>query len=201
MIKAAVFDFDGVVYIEGELFSIRFSRDYGIPLEKIAPFFENEFQKCLLGQADLKEELKKYLPKWGWKQNVNSFLDYWFDRGGQNQDVAGLVRDMRKSGIKCILCTNNEKYRVSWLRKKLRLDDAFDEILASYKIGAKKPDIEVFEKVIEVTGLMPEEIMFCDDDKEHIAAAKKYGMTAVMFKGAEHLKKELHERGILKAPN
>jgi len=38
--------------------------------------FKNEFQPCLVGEADLKEQINPYLEKWGWKKSVDDFLEH-----------------------------------------------------------------------------------------------------------------------------
>ena len=65
MIKAIIFDFDGMFADEGGQFSEKFSQKYGIPMEKVITFFKAEFGDCLIGKADLKKEFLKYLGKWG----------------------------------------------------------------------------------------------------------------------------------------
>ena len=67
MIKAVVFDFDGMFADEGGQFSEKFVKKYGIPMEKVIEFFKGEFGDCLIGKADLKEEFSKYLEKWGYR--------------------------------------------------------------------------------------------------------------------------------------
>lgn len=59
-IKAVLFDIDGVI-LEKNPFSKRLSQKFNVPMEKISPFFQQEFKLCSVGRADLKEEVKKYL--------------------------------------------------------------------------------------------------------------------------------------------
>ncbi len=78
MIKIVVFDVDGIVIRREMYFSQRFSREFGVPIEEILPFFENEFQLCLTGKADLKKEISKYFGRWGWKKSIDELFSYWF---------------------------------------------------------------------------------------------------------------------------
>jgi len=61
MIKAILFDGDGVTLVKQGYFSDKYAMEHGVPVEKIMPFFRNEFKTCQLGKADMKEELVKYL--------------------------------------------------------------------------------------------------------------------------------------------
>ncbi len=196
MIKAIVFDMDGVVYLEGELFSKRLSRDYGIPYGLILDFFENDFQKCLEGKADLKEELKKRLDKWKWNKGIEELLHYWFDNGNINKDMIKLVEELKSKGIVCILCTNNEQYRILHLSKRFSFSDIFDYMVTSYEAGAKKPDKRIFDKIVEKTKLKPSDMVFCDDEKNHVETAIKYGMKGIVFRNLRQLKEELTQSGL-----
>ncbi|MFH2021790.1 MAG: hypothetical protein ABIJ33_00705, partial [Patescibacteria group bacterium] len=68
MTKAIIFDTDGMVVITN-MFSVKFCEEYQVSYEVVLPFFKNEFQPCLIGEADLKEQIKPYLEKWGWKKS------------------------------------------------------------------------------------------------------------------------------------
>jgi putative hydrolase of the HAD superfamily len=77
MIQLVILDADGVL-IHAERFSKQLERDYRITTQITEPFFSGPFKECLIGKADLKEELGPYLKKWGWQKSVEEFLDYWF---------------------------------------------------------------------------------------------------------------------------
>jgi FMN phosphatase YigB (HAD superfamily) len=48
-----------------------------------------------------------------------------------------------------------------------------------------KPDAEIFELLIEQTGLEPARALFIDDSADNIAAAKRIGFDTVLFKTDE----------------
>ena len=56
-IKVIIFDADGMV-IKAEMFSDKLSREYNISLGEILPFFENEFQLCMIVKQMLKKSSK-----------------------------------------------------------------------------------------------------------------------------------------------
>ena len=47
-------------------------------MDKVLPFFKNEFQDCMLGDSDLREVLPDYLNSWNWEKSLDDFLEYWF---------------------------------------------------------------------------------------------------------------------------
>jgi len=56
--------------------------------------------------------------------------------------------------------------------------EIFDLVFYSHEIGARKPDPEAWLKVIERTGLIPEETLYVDDNSDNIETARKLGFHA-----------------------
>ena len=48
----------------------------------------------------------------------------------------------------------------------------------SHEVGMRKPNVEIFEHVIEENGLVRSETLFIDDTPQHIEGAKKAGLHA-----------------------
>jgi putative hydrolase of the HAD superfamily len=183
VIKTIIFDTDGMV-IRGEMyFSERLSKNFGIPPEKVIPFFKNEFQLCLTNKADLKEELKKYLPQWKWGKSVDVLLEYWFkNETAIDKQVIESIMDLRNKGIKCYLGTNNEKYRMQYLINKLGLGNFFDGIFSSAHIGYLKPQQEFWQSIYEQLGKPnKEEILVWDNDEKNITSAENFGFQAKLY--------------------
>lgn len=56
------------------------------------------------------------------------------------------------------------------------LDPLFDKVYLSYEIGLRKPEPEIFQKVLNDNNLKAEETLFIDDREEHTIAAEKLGI-------------------------
>lgn len=192
MIKAIIFDSDGMTNC-AEKFSVRFSRDFDIPYDRILPFFLNEFKGCLIGKSDLKEVIKPYLEKWGWRGTVDDLLDYWF-AGEVNVDtrVMDAIGKLKQRGIKCYLATNQEKYRTDFMIEQMNYKTIFDGIFSSAEIGRKKPQTEFFQAVLEKIGNPPkDEVMFWDDDQENVDGAKDFGFQSCLYANFDEFKKTI----------
>lgn len=57
----------------------------------------------------------------------------------------------------------------------------FHAIYYSHHVGMRKPDTEIFKKVLNDQKLEAAEVMFVDDTEENIRAAEKLGMNALLF--------------------
>jgi hypothetical protein len=77
MFKVILFDADGMI-ISSPRFSEQLEKQYGIPWNRMEPFFKGPFQACKIGNADLKEELAKAIQDWGWQGSVDELVDFWF---------------------------------------------------------------------------------------------------------------------------
>jgi len=193
MIKAIIFDADGMVVIT-EMFSVKYCEEYKVPYETILPFFKNEFQPCLVGQADLKEQIKPYLEKWGWTKSVDDFLNYWFKAEHHvDQRVIETISKLRKSEIRCYLATNQELYRTQYLRNQMGFDTVFDKVFSSAEIGYKKPQHEYFEVIVEDLGLSRDEVQFWDDQEKNVQLATEFGFDARLYTRFDEFEKVVGE--------
>lgn len=191
MNKIIFFDADGVLIVQREkFFSQRFSEDYGVPVELIMPLFKNEFYKCVLGEMDLKEVLKSYIDKWGWKSSIDELLKYWWK--GENKPnipVLGVVDQLRTRGVKCYLTTDQEKYRANYIMKDMGLEKHLDGAFFSCNLGVSKSKREYWEKVLQALNIKNlNEVQYWDDEQENINVAKETGIDAHLYKDIDDLK-------------
>lgn len=193
MIKALLLDADGVTLKKLGYFSERIAKENNVPIEKIAPFYKNEFRLCQIGKADLKEELNKYLPDWKWDKGADAFIEYWFTTDAvSDEEVIAEMKKLKDRGINCFLATDQEKYRAQYLTNRLNFKDRFDGLFFSCDLGFKKSEQAFFEKVVERLGLDPGEIMYWDDDPENVDVAKAFGIDARLFTNLQEFKDMIH---------
>jgi putative hydrolase of the HAD superfamily len=193
-IKAVVFDADGVVINSPDYFSVQYQKKFGVSNDVMLPFFKGKFQDCLVGKADLKEELMPLLADWCWPGTVDELLRYWFKAEHYiDKRMVKEIETLRKRGIKCYLGTKQEKYRTEYIRKDMGFDKIFDKIYSSAEIGHKKPDKQFFEFIIsdlkKNEGILPEEIMFWDDEEINIISARDLGWQGFLYNNFEDFQK------------
>jgi len=181
--KYAIIDCDGPIILREKYFSQRYSEEFGVPLEELLKFFKHEFLECEVGKADLKQELLKYLPAWKWTKSVEELLSYWFVKESSlNREVLSMIRDLRKAGIYCILSTNQEKYRMSYLWDTLDLKYIFDAKLSSVDAGAMKPSFEYWQAAVEKFGITEKaSAVVWDDEATNVRKALDFGFKAFVY--------------------
>lgn len=195
MIKVIIFDADGVMIHNPMKFSENLAKQYGISLERTKPFFNGPFQDCLVGDKDLKESISPFLEGWGWDQGVDKFLDFWFEsEHNVNQELVNYIQELRGSGVKCLLATNNEKHRFNYILDKMGFASCFDGTYTSAHLGYKKPDHEFFNKILKELGdIQKNEVLFVDDDEENIKSGLSFGFNVELYSDIENLKTKVSD--------
>ena len=193
MIKTILFDVDGVLI--GRSFSRDLARDYSLTIDTSAPLFRSTFRACLVGKADLKQELGHYLPQWGWKRSVDEFLSDWFRCEDQvDKSLISRIQQFRQRGIPCYLATNQEKYRTEYILNHLRFAEQFDGTFSSAYVGYVKHESAFFEYVLRVLkDVKAEEILFWDDTVENVVMARQVGLYAEVYTTLEDFEKKVEE--------
>jgi len=197
MLKAILYDADGMVINKPKRFSEFYSEQFNVPLEKLLPFFQKELDQIQAGKADLKEKLQPYLADWNWHGSIDELLDYWFKvENYTDQRLVESIEMLRQKGIKCYLTTNQEKYRTHYLKNVMGMDKIFDEILSSSRLGVLKPEQEYWEKVLSEIKVNKNEVLVWDDEQETVDSAKKLGFNAEFYINFEDYKKKMAAYGL-----
>lgn len=194
---AVLFDADGMTLLP-KRFSEQLEQDYGILWAVMKPFFQGAFGECKLGKADVKEELAKVVEAWGWKGSVEELVAYWLPIGSApNPEVVAIAKELRAQGTACFLATNQERYRATYLREVVGLQELFDDLLVSCELGFVKSDVRYFEAAHErmrlVTGsaLAKETVLFVDHEQANLDAARAYGFATYLYHDEASFKEEV----------
>ncbi|MCH7762317.1 MAG: HAD family phosphatase [Candidatus Marinimicrobia bacterium] len=67
----------------------------------------------------------------------------------------------------------------------------------SFDLGCRKPEKEIFLKVLDITGANPEESLFIDDVEANVKQAQKLGFKTILYSSYEETKLLLHSMGII----
>lgn len=76
-------------------------------------------------------------------------------------------------------CEHAFRYRA------FRAEDFFEKIFLSYEMKLSKPDVVIYRKVLDETGINPEETLFIDDSAANCRAAETLGISTYTPKAGE----------------
>lgn len=192
-IQTFLVDLDGVIVNRADFFSNRAKALYpdanhGAIMEF---FVGGEYKQTALGKKDLVTTLEEVLPSWDVDASAQEVLDTWFS--GENtidEAVLNRIKEIRASGIKCVIATDHSAYRKNDVWENLGMKNHFDDIIASSDMGATKEDVEFYQYAMEKLGIIElSTVLFTDDDPENTKVAESLGINTITFTDVESLDK------------
>jgi putative hydrolase of the HAD superfamily len=126
------------------------------------------------------------------ESEFNSLWNYTFR---ENTEMAELLQKL-KSQRPLYLLSNTNECHWQYLEENYKVSRHFDELVLSYKIGHVKPQREIYEHVLNVSGLAANQCLFIDDLPQNVAAGSDIGMHTIHFQGSVDLKNKLQEIGL-----
>jgi putative hydrolase of the HAD superfamily len=173
----ALFDADGVLQrAKPGCFDVlsSLSGGHGDPLGEI---FAAE-RPAALGQTDFVEALTRVLQGWGVQDQLDVALQAWCEIEPDG-NVLQLVDQLRESGVRCFVASNQHRYRADFMSRHLGYAEHFDGELYSYNLGAAKPDTAFFAHALRRAKADPATTIFIDDSLANIEAATALGISTV----------------------
>ncbi len=140
-------------------------------------------EKGQLDMASYFERLSEKAPKMlGKPIDMESYGRFWRSTApGVHWMTVHKMRDLKASGYRIGLLTNNVKeFGENW-RAMFPIDELCDDVVDSSHVGMRKPEAAIYELTCERLAIIPNEAIFVDDNADNIAAARAYGMEVVHF--------------------
>jgi putative hydrolase of the HAD superfamily len=190
-IKNIVFDFGGVIADTNRDAAVRKFKEIGIG--NIEEFIDPYRQKGLfrkiedgsMSREDFYREICRLTGKNVAPEDIDQgWLDFLMPVEQRKLDH---ILELRKT-YTIMLLSNTNEIIMSWASSE-KFSPAgkplyyyFDEMYLSYKMGCMKPDAEIFNIMINSSGIRPAETFFIDDSEANIATAETLGFKTFWFK-------------------
>ena len=105
--------------------------------------------------------------------------------------MADAVRQVKEAGYKTALLTNISRDGEALWRGLIPVEDLFDVVIDSSKVGLRKPDPRIYELTCERLGVSADRCMFIDDLACNIEAASALGMHTIQCLDPVHAADEV----------
>ncbi|XOV83099.1 MAG: HAD family hydrolase [bacterium] len=181
-LRVVLFDADGVIQSQPPDWLQKlaaFAPDTKQAEEFVQAVFAAE-APCLLGLQDFPSALKQVLEHYRCQTPLSVVLQHW-QQIEPAVDIIQATRDLQSNKLQIALATNQNSYRLAYMRNELGFAKLFDHIFCSCELGHRKPSIEFFKRCLLQLDLPAKQIMFIDDSADNVAAAQSIGIRAFQY--------------------
>jgi beta-phosphoglucomutase len=183
MIKAVLFDFDGVLFdTEHKRFS-----DLKAVLKRYELELEDSTYESMLGikTTEFARKLFPELDKETLTKIAEERRDLQYNELDGNRVIDGvreLLGFLKSKGLKLAVVTGSRRFIVEELLEMHELSSYFEIVITGEDFKSTKPDPECFRMAVESFGFKPEEAIVIDDAAAGVRAAKALGCKAFGLK-------------------
>ena len=177
-IKNLIFDYGGVFLLLDEEKTYQAFKDLGLLF--ISPALaasNNDFQRGRISIPTFISNIQKELPRPATEEQI---IDAWCAMLGRlPQERIELLKKLKKQ-YRLFLLSNTDDIHIDRVTRTtpeaVEFLAQFERVYYSQNTGYRKPEIEIFQLVIDENNLTPSESLFVDDIKENAEAAGRVGM-------------------------
>ncbi|HEX5609211.1 MAG TPA: HAD family phosphatase [Solirubrobacterales bacterium] len=120
-------------------------------------------------------------PILGHRPHMHRFRELFIGTLSPNEEMIELMRELKASGLRMAMLTNNvREWEPTW-RAMLPVDEIFETVVDSAFVGCRKPEPQIYEITLERIGMPAEACLFIDDIEVNCEGGRAAGMTAVHF--------------------
>ena len=180
MIKAVIFDMDGViidsegVYLEYQLEFAK-KKNPDVKLEDLYPMVGATKQECwevverAVSNGQTWEELRKEFRQ----RDIYSEIDY---RSIYRLEVTDTLKQLKEAGFRLALASSTHLELVERVLKENGIRDYFEAVVSGEQFKKSKPDPEIYLYTAGQLKLKPEECLAVEDSTIGITAAHRAGL-------------------------
>lgn len=198
MIKAILFDFDGVLAVErsGSISILRYiSQVQNLPMDTLKAAYLPYNNDLLYGARTHREIWGAFCEKVGCDIPYSILTDA-FRNTPLDKDMLALVKGL-KADYQIGMVTDNKCDRIEEILTLDCMKGLFDAVSISDICKSGKTERLIFEQTIEKLAVRPEECVFTDNTAENLVVPQEMGIQTILFddekRNIEAFKKTLYD--------
>jgi HAD superfamily hydrolase (TIGR01509 family) len=194
MIKIAFFDYGGVLADEG-------FRDGLHAIAKLNQHDPESFFKTarelihtsgyLIGKSDEKFYWNLLRDQTGIRMTDIELRNMILERFILRKWMLDIVNDLENNHIRLAILSDQTNW-LDELDKRDHFLHKFEKVFNSYHLGKSKQDISLFNDVLSIINVDPEDALFVDDTAGHIERAHSLGINTILYKDKANFKERIN---------
>ncbi len=192
-VRAVLFDFGGVLSEEGFRKGLSaIAREHGLDP---AAFHQAAFEVVyasgyVLGQGTESDFWRLLWQKTGLQGDEDTMRQAILTSFVLRPRMLSVVRALRRKGYITAILSDQSDW-LDWLDSQQNFFQWFDKVYNSYHLGKGKRDPSVFDDVVGDLGLVPQHVVFVDDDPGNVERARSRGLKTLLFQNEDQCVNDL----------
>jgi len=113
----------------------------------------------------------------------------------RNERVVDIVKKLKEKHH--VISLSNVEREIMESTRRNGLYDLFEENFISVEMGMKKPDFNIYRKMLLDLGVKPSEVVFIDDKQENVDAGNYLGIISLRYENPDQLLGSLRQLSLL----
>ena len=202
MIKTIIFDLGGVlVSLDREKCLENFSRNLGF--DNFGDYLNAYAQKGFFAKyengdidsVEFREEIKKRCTRENVQDEEIDLAFFTFLTHVDTYKVKLLMKLKKKYHLLLLSNVNpigwGKSCELFYDANGIDIEDVFEKLYLSFKVNASKPGKEIYEHLINDSGINPAETLFIDDSQANIEAGSQMGLNTLYYDVTKNLEEEV----------
>jgi len=162
--------------------------------ECVRSIYDNKLEyRFEMGEIDGRQFTEGSNEVLGLSMTEQYWRSLWSDMFSENEQISGLVRQLRPHH-RLILLSNTNQWHYEYALATFPIISEFDHHVLSFEVHAMKPEIAIYEAALRKAGdHLP--AVFIDDIEANALGAEQAGIKGIWFRSAEQLRNDLIDLG------
>jgi putative hydrolase of the HAD superfamily len=140
---------------------------------------EEDYDCGRLSSASFVERLRRDLQL---DASDEAIAEAWCDIYTANPVIDELIGEEQRRGSRLVLASNTNELHFEWFSRQFAtVLQPFDELVLSFRVGARKPAVAFFDACIRASSRPADQIIYIDDRPDYVAAGRALGMQAFVY--------------------
>ncbi len=187
MLKAVIFDFDGVI-ANTETRNLMY---FEMALKTFEIELNDKERRYIIGRND-RGTIEDYLGKSPFKPSYEDYLKARRQLSNSYEDgtlkaetgIEDFIKKLRSDGIKTAVASSTSSHLILSALNTLKMLNLFDAVVCGDMVKKLKPEPEIYLKTLSYIGVSPDEAFVIEDSAVGIKAAVNAGIRAIGYTGA-----------------